>query len=121
MNFTKTTYPCSCEKVKEEDNQLIVKKGFCESNNSTQGENNPEEWPVYPEVCVGLAARSWTLPPWEGQAFQLLDVSGLSLRPPSLASPLLPICSHQHLQGDEGVCLRDSPGQACCSCAPWLT
>lgn len=63
MNSTKTTYPCSCEKMKEEDNQLIVKKGFCEANNSTQGENNPEDWPVYPEVCMGLAARSWTLPP----------------------------------------------------------
>lgn len=52
-NSTKTTYPCSCEKMKEEDNQLIVKKGFCESNNGTLGGNNPEDWPVYPEVCVG--------------------------------------------------------------------
>lgn len=59
MNFTKTTYPCSCEKMKEEDNQLIVKKGFCEANNSSlPDQNNPEDWPVNPEVCVGLAGRS---------------------------------------------------------------
>lgn len=57
MGFTKTTYPCSCEKIKEEDNQLIVKKGFCEPDNSTVGKNNAEDWPVNTEVCVGLAAR----------------------------------------------------------------
>lgn len=62
MGFTVATYPCSCENTTEEDNQNIVKKGFCEVNgNSTQGTNRLEEWPVYTEVCRGLAARSWTL------------------------------------------------------------
>lgn len=59
-NSTKTTYPCSCEKMKEEDNQLIVKKGFCESNNGTLGGNNPEDWPVYPEGCMEKARKDKT-------------------------------------------------------------
>ncbi|XP_052039014.1 CD82 antigen [Apodemus sylvaticus] len=63
-NSTKTTYPCSCEKIKEEDNQLIVKKGFCEVdngtvvNNSTVVENNPDDWPVYREGCMEKA-QAW--------------------------------------------------------------
>lgn len=57
-NSTKTTYPCSCEKMKEEDNQLIVKKGFCESDNSTASENSPEDWPVHPEGCMEKA-QAW--------------------------------------------------------------
>lgn len=57
-NSTKITYPCSCEKMKEEDNQLIVKKGFCESNNNTMGENNYEDWPVHPEGCMEKA-QAW--------------------------------------------------------------
>lgn len=53
MNFTVTTYPCSCENMTEEDNQNIVKKGFCEVNSSsTQGTNRPEDWPVYTEGCM---------------------------------------------------------------------
>lgn len=61
-NLTVATYPCSCEIMKEEDNLLIVKKGFCEvDGNSTLGENLPEEWPVYKEVCARLVANSWTL------------------------------------------------------------
>lgn len=52
-NLTVATYPCSCEIMKEEDNLLIVKKGFCEvDGNSTLGENLPEEWPVYKEGCM---------------------------------------------------------------------
>lgn len=58
MNFTTTAYPCSCEKIKEEDNQLIVKKGFCESDNSTAVKNNFEDWPVYPEGCMEKA-QAW--------------------------------------------------------------
>lgn len=58
MGFTKTTYPCSCEKIKEEDNQLIVKKGFCEADNSTVSENNPEDWPVNTEGCMEKA-QAW--------------------------------------------------------------
>lgn len=54
-NSTKTLYPCSCEKIREEDNQLIVKKGFCEFDNSTVVRNNTKDWPVYEEVCVGPA------------------------------------------------------------------
>ncbi|XP_005064946.1 CD82 antigen [Mesocricetus auratus] len=52
MNATGSTYPCSCEKTGEEDNQHIVKKGFCQVSNSTLGTNRPEEWPVYPEGCM---------------------------------------------------------------------
>lgn len=89
-NSTKTTYPCSCEKTKEEDNQLIVKKGFCESDNSTASENSPEDWPVHPEVC-GAGSR-------ELDSTILREAGGLSLRPPSFVRSLLPVCSHLPLQ-----------------------
>nr|XP_004657235.2 CD82 antigen isoform X2 [Jaculus jaculus]XP_045014306.1 CD82 antigen isoform X2 [Jaculus jaculus] len=53
MNRTEPTYPCSCEVMGEEDNRLIVKKGFCEAPaNGTQASNDPAGWPVYKEGCM---------------------------------------------------------------------
>lgn len=67
-NSTETLYPCSCEVTGEEDNRRIVKKGFCEGQgNSTQGQNLPEEWPVYQEVCWGGAG--WGPPTLRGWVF----------------------------------------------------
>nr|KAF6342636.1 CD82 molecule [Pipistrellus kuhlii] len=65
MNRTTVTYPCSCEK-KGEDDSPLVKKGFCEasdvngtlSGNGTQGDNNPEQWPVYQKGCM-KTVQSW--------------------------------------------------------------
>lgn len=69
MNRTTITYPCSCEK-KGEDGSPLVKKGFCEasdvngtlSGNGTQGDNNPEQWPVYQQVRRGLWGPGAGLP-----------------------------------------------------------
>lgn len=97
MNSTKTTYPCSCEKMKEEDNQLIVKKGFCESDNSTASENRPEDWPVHPEVC-GAGSReldSTTLREAGGPAPECVRAVTQAY---FLVRSLLPVCSHLPLQ-----------------------
>lgn len=48
QNSTEVLYPCSCEEAQEEDNQHIVKKGFC--SNSTLDKNIPAHWPVHKEV-----------------------------------------------------------------------
>lgn len=62
MNRPEVTYPCSCEKKGEEDNSLSMRKGFCETaGNRTQRGNNPEDWPVYQEVCGGRGAVDWGL------------------------------------------------------------
>lgn len=48
----------------EEDNQYIVKKGFCKVSNSSSDAIFHEEWPVYKEVCQGGAgSQEQTLPP----------------------------------------------------------
>lgn len=55
MNFTEPTYPCSCEVTEEEDNRLIVKKGFCKASNDTddtESGNNPNMWHVHQEGCM---------------------------------------------------------------------
>lgn len=58
MNHTDVTYPCSCEVTEDEDTTFLLRKGFCQApGNSTQGSNDPEEWPVYREVCAGLWER----------------------------------------------------------------
>lgn len=53
MNRTNVTYPCSCEKKRDDDSHF-VRKGFCEAPdaNRTEGINSPEDWPVYHEGCM---------------------------------------------------------------------
>ncbi|MEJ1278465.1 CD82 antigen [Cricetulus griseus] len=51
-NSTENIYPCSCEETMEEDNQYIVKKGFCKVSNSSSDAIFHEEWPVYKEETM---------------------------------------------------------------------
>lgn len=96
MNRTEPTYPCSCEVTGEEDNQFIVKKGFCEAPaNGTQGANNPEDWPVYQEGCmekvqVWLQENLGTL---LGVCVAVIFIELLGL--------LLSICLCQHIHSED--------------------
>ncbi|XP_055992224.1 CD82 antigen [Sorex fumeus] len=52
-NSTNITYPCSCQNLDDQDNDNpMVKKGFCHDANKTRSGNDPEDWPVYQEGCM---------------------------------------------------------------------
>ncbi|KAM4845742.1 CD82 antigen [Thomomys bottae] len=53
MSHSEITFPCSCEDT-EEDNDRLARKGFCHSQttNSTEGGNDPDQWPVYQIGCM---------------------------------------------------------------------
>lgn len=85
MNSTNITYPCSCKKREKDDDNHLVTKGFCQaSSNQTQSGNNPEEWPVYKEVCERM--KGWGSL-WS-QALQFLH-STCPFLSPFLSSPSL--------------------------------
>lgn len=93
QNSTELLYPCSCEKVQEEDNQHIVKKGFC--SNSTLDRNNPDDWPVYEEGCMEKV-QTWLQ---ENLAILLGVCVGVAVI--ELLGLLLSICLCRHIHSED--------------------
>ncbi|XP_036042325.1 CD82 antigen [Onychomys torridus] len=93
---TETLYPCSCEVTGEEDNRRIVKKGFCEvQGNSTQGENIPEEWPVYQEGCMKKVQE------WLQENLGILLGVCVGVAVIELLGLLLSICLCRHVHSED--------------------
>lgn len=96
MNYTETAYPCSCEITSDEDNQLIVKKGFCEAGaNSTQGENRPEEWRVHEKGCMEKVQA------WLQENFSILLGVCVGVAVIELLGLLLSICLCRHIHSED--------------------
>ncbi|CAH6788203.1 CD82 antigen [Phodopus roborovskii] len=95
MNATEITYPCSCEITQEEDNQHIVKKGFCKFSNSTMDENLPEKWPVHKEGCMKKVQV------WLQENLGILLGVCVGVAVIELLGLLLSICLCQHIHSED--------------------
>ncbi|XP_008853262.1 CD82 antigen [Nannospalax galili] len=96
MNYTESTYPCSCNTTGEENSQLIVKKGFCKANtNSTYGENVPEDWHVYREGCMEKVQA------WLQDNFSILLGVCVGVAAIELLGLLLSICLCRHIHSED--------------------
>lgn len=108
MNRINITYPCSCKNKSKDDSSILPQTGFCEApvGNGTQSSNNPDEWPVYKEVCGWLSGRAGLGAQWVQNlsppgsliyVFTNVSVQGtprpLSAGPPGWGWPLLVILS----------------------------
>ncbi|KAL1786925.1 CD82 antigen [Sigmodon hispidus] len=95
QNSPEPLYPCSCEITGEEDNQRIVKKGFCKVSNSTQNQTLPEEWPVYQEGCMKKVEA------WLQENFGILLGVCIGVAVIELLGLLLSICLCRHIHSED--------------------
>ncbi|XP_020019299.1 CD82 antigen [Castor canadensis] len=96
MNHTDVTYPCSCEVTEDEDTTFLLRKGFCQApGNSTQGSNDPEEWPVYREGCMEKV-QAWL----QENLGTILGVC-VSIAVTELLGMLLSICLCRHIHSED--------------------
>ncbi|KAL2806229.1 CD82 antigen isoform 2 [Daubentonia madagascariensis] len=96
MNRTEVTYPCSCEDKGEEEDGLLLRKGFCEApSNGTQSGNSPEDWPVYKEGCMEKV-QAWL----QENLGIILGVCG-AVAVIELLGMLLSICLCRHVHSED--------------------
>ncbi|XP_047548780.1 CD82 antigen [Lutra lutra] len=97
MNRTNITYPCSCEARREEEDNFVVRKGFCETfdSNRTESRNSPEYWPVYHEGCM-KKVQAWLQ---ENVGIILGICVGVAVI--ELLGMLLSICLCRHVRSED--------------------